>query len=213
MGIQKEVRTLTAKVELRTVGEGDQQQEIIEGYALKFNKWSDTLGCWLQFREMIKNGALDGCDTSNVVATFNHDQNMPLARNTITSGTGSLVLSTDGIGLHFICTPTNTTYANDLKENIRNNVVNQCSFSFAIDPDDDSAEDIEFNEQDQIYERTVNKIQTLYDVSVVTTPAYPDTEAVVSPRCKNKIEELRTKDSKILKDAELRKKLILKTYL
>lgn len=190
---QKEIRTLTAKIELRSVGDGDNQREVIEGYALKFNKWSDTLGCWLPFREKIMPGALDGCDMSNVVATFNHDQNMPLARNTISSGIGSLELSIDGIGLHFRCIPTNTSYANDLKENIRSNVVNQCSFAFNIDYEDDTADDIQFNEQDDIYERTINKIQTLSDVSVVTTPAYPDTEAVVGQRCKDKIEELRKK--------------------
>lgn len=190
-GVQKEIRTITAKIELRAVGEGDNKQEVIEGYALKFNKWSDTLGFFVPFREKIMPGALDGCDMSNVVATFNHDQNMPLARNTISSGTGSLELSVDGIGLHFRFSPTNTTYANDLKENIRSNVVNQCSFAFDIDYDDELADSIEWNDQDQIYERTINKIKTLYDVSVVTTPAYPDTEAVVGQRCKDKIEELR----------------------
>lgn len=214
---QKEIRTITTKIELRSVGEGDNNQEAIEGYALKFNKWSDTLGCWLPFREKIMPGALDGCDMSNVVATFNHDQNMPLARNTIKSDAGSLELSVDGIGLHFRCIPTNTSYANDLKENIRSNVVNQCSFAFEIDYDDDTAENIEFNEQDNIYERTVNKIKTLYDVSIVTTPAYPDTEAVVSSRAKDKIENLekfkKLERDKKEHDKELRKKLIVMTYL
>lgn len=214
--MQKEVRTITAKVELRSEGEGDNQQEVIEGYALKFNKWSDTLGCWLPFREKIMSGALDGCDMSNVIATFNHDQNMPLARNTITSGIGSLELAVDGIGLHFRCIPTNTSYGNDLKENIRNNVVNQCSFAFQLDPDDDTADDILWNDTDEIYERTINKIKTLYDVSIVTTPAYPDTEAVVG-RAKDKIENLeklkKAKRDRDTHDKELRKKLILDTYL
>ena len=139
-------------------------------------------------------GALDGCDMSNVMATFNHSQDMPLARNTVTDGTGSLALNIDGIGLHFNCKPTRTTYASDLKENIRSNVVNQCSFAFDIDEEDEEAETISWNEQDKIYERLINKIKTLYDVSVVTTPAYQDTEAVVASRCKEKIEELRNKN-------------------
>ncbi|WP_238899362.1 HK97 family phage prohead protease [Clostridium sp. YIM B02500] len=218
---QREIRTVTSRIELRSVGEGDNQQESIEGYALKFNKWSDTLGFFVPFREKIMPGALDDCDMSNVVALFNHSQDMPLGRNTIRSGSGSLNLNIDGIGLNFNCIPTSTSYANDLKENIRSNVVNQCSFAFDIDYDDETAEEITWNEKDQIYERTINKIKTLYDVSVVTTPAYPDTEAVVGQRCKEKIEELRNKKleeaeqkrNKKIRNDELRKKLILKTYL
>lgn len=210
---QKEIRIVTSKIELRSISDGEEKYEVIEGYALKFNKWSDTLGFYTPFREKIMPGALDGCDMSNVIATFNHDQNMPLARNTIASGIGSLELSIDGIGLHFRCIPTNTTYGNDLKENIRANVVNQCSFAFSIDYEDDIADEITWNEQEQLYERLINKIKTLYDVSIVTTPAYPDTEAVVGQRCKDKIEELRKIGSKSLENEELRKKLILKTYL
>jgi HK97 family phage prohead protease len=210
---KREIRTVTSKVELRAIGEGEEKQEDIEGYALKFNKWSDNLGFYYPFREKIMPGALDNCDMSNVVAKFNHDCNMPLARNTISSGIGSLKLTVDGIGLRFACSPTNTSYANDLKENIKSDVVNQCSFAFSIDYDDDDAEEIAWNEEEGIYERTINKIKTLYDVSIVTTPAYPDTEAVVGQRCKDKIEELRKKEKKSLEDEELRKKLILKTYL
>jgi len=211
---QKEVRTITAKVELRMQGEGDQQQEVIEGYALKFDKWSDNLGYFMKVREKIDPHALDSCDMKNVVATFNHNQDMPLARNTVSIGDdGNLQLSPDNIGLHFNCIPTKTSYANDLKENIRAAVVNQCSFAFSLDPEDEAADDIVWNDQEETYERTINKIQTLYDVSIVTTPAYPDTEAVAGQRCKDKIEELKSKDEAIIKAIELRKKLILKTYL
>lgn len=197
----KEIRTLTTKIELRSADDGDNQQEVIEGYALKFNKWSDTMGMFLKFREKIDPNALENCDMSNVVATFNHDENMPLGRNTIKDGIGSLQLSVDNIGLKFRCIPTDTSYARDLKENIRAGVVNQCSFAFTLAEDDD-ADSIEYNEQDQIYERTINKIGKLYDIAVVTTPAYPDTEAVIGQRSLNKIQ-----------DDILRKKLIIKTYL
>jgi len=197
----KEIRTLTTKIELRSADDGDNQQEVIEGYALKFNKWSDTMGMFLKFREKIDPNALESCDMSNVVATFNHNENMPLGRNTIKDGIGSLQLSVDNIGLKFRCIPTDTSYARDLKENIKAGVINQCSFTFTLAADDD-ADSIEYNEQDQVYERTINKIGKLYDIAVVTTPAYPDTEAVVGQRALNKIQ-----------DDILRKKLIIKTYL
>jgi uncharacterized protein len=186
---EKENRTLATKVEVRAEGEGDQQQEVIEGYALKFDRWSDILGYWYPFREKIDSHALDEADMSNVVATFNHSQNMPLGRNTIGTGKGSLELTIDNIGLKFRCIPTETSYAQDLKENIRTGVINQCSFAFTIAETDD-AEEWSYNETDEVYERTLKKIGKMYDVSVVTTPAYPDTEAVVGERSKEKLEKL-----------------------
>ena len=48
----KEVRHLTTPIELRSEGEG--QSEYIEGYALKFEKWSERLG-W--FKEIISRTA------------------------------------------------------------------------------------------------------------------------------------------------------------
>ncbi|WP_193432330.1 HK97 family phage prohead protease, partial [Caenibacillus caldisaponilyticus] len=76
----REIRMLTTKVELRSSEDGS---DYIEGYALKFERWSDVLGFFVPFREIISQSALDGADMSNVVALFNHDQNMPLARNTV----------------------------------------------------------------------------------------------------------------------------------
>ncbi len=38
----KEVRQLTTPIEIRSEGEG--QSEFVEGYALKFEKWSERLG-------------------------------------------------------------------------------------------------------------------------------------------------------------------------
>jgi HK97 family phage prohead protease len=187
---QKEIRAFTSKIELRSIGEGDNQQEVIEGYALKFNTWSDTLGYNIPFREKIMPNAINECDMSDIRCLFNHDSNKPLGRNTVGEGIGSLSLSVDNIGLKFRCIPTDTSYSRDLKANVRAGVINQCSFAFTLGENDD-ADSIEFNAKDGIYERTINQFGSISDVSVVTYPAYPDTEAVVGQRCKDKIEELR----------------------
>lgn len=164
--------------------------EVIEGYALKFDRWSDTLGWYYPFREKLERGCLDEADTSNVVALFNHNQSQILGR------TGAnLDLEVDNIGLKFRIKPTNTTLSKDLLENIRAGVINQCSFAFSI-PDGEDAEEWRENKETGIYERLINKIDRLYDVSVVTTPAYPDTEAVVGARSKQIVEELRNHPQK-----------------
>lgn len=162
-------------------GENGEDSNKITGYALKFNRWSDTLYGF--FREKIDSRALDNANMSNVVALFNHDSNKILGR------TGNnLTLSVDDIGLRFDVELNNTTYAQDLKENIRSGIVSQCSFAFSVTEDGDEWN--ESKDNNGIYERVIQSIDTLYDVSPVTTPAYSDTEVVVSPRSKDKIEEL-----------------------
>ncbi|PIB40857.1 peptidase U35, partial [Pseudomonas sp. 2588-5] len=69
-------------------------------------------------------------------------------------------------------------------------VVNQCSFVFTMDYSQDDADEWRYNEDADIYERRVNKIQSIRDISIVTTPAYSDTEAVVGARSKEKVDAL-----------------------
>lgn len=185
----KEIREIQTKIELRA-GDNEEQPDIIEGYALKFDKWSKRMGMMLPFQEIITRDALNETNVDDVVALFNHDQSYPLARNTLGDGPGSLSLERDGIGLKFRFVPTDTSYANDLKENIRSGVINKCSFAFSLDTEDEEAEDIEYNEDSDVFERTIRKIEKLYDVSVVTQPAYDDTEAVVGERSLDKMKDM-----------------------
>ncbi len=174
----KEIRQVTTQIELRSDGESN---EIIEGYALKFDKWSDDLG-W--FREKLASESLEKTDMSNVTALFNHNESQILGRSGI-----NLELDVDNIGLRFKVKPTDTSYSRDLMENIRQGVINQCSFAFTVSREQDSEEWRE-NLESGIYERTIKNIDKLYDVSVVTTPAYPDTEAVVGARSKELVDKL-----------------------
>lgn len=183
-----EKRQLTTQIELRTL---ENESEVIEGYALKFDRWSETLGYFYPFREKLDPNCLESADMSNVVALFNHNQSQILGRSGV-----NLELEVDNIGLKFRIKPTSTTVSKDLMENIRAGVINQCSFAFSIANEED-AEEWRESENAGIYERIINKIDRLYDVSVVTTPAYSDTEAVVGARSKEKIEELRNHPKKL----------------
>lgn len=186
---EKEVRQLTTEIEIRAV-EGEEKTEFIEGYALKFNRWSQVLGGW--FKETIDPRALDNTNMDNVSSLFNHNDNMILGRSGV-----NLELEVDAIGLKFRVTPTNTSYANDLMENIRMGIVNQCSFAMSgIEGDWRETEDPD------IYERHIRSIEKLWDVSVVTNPAYLDTEAVVGARSKELVEAL-VKDKDVVSEIDL----------
>ncbi|MDO7281732.1 HK97 family phage prohead protease [Shouchella clausii] len=187
MDKNQEIRQLTTKIEVRSLEGEEEKGEYIEGYALKFEKWSERL--WY-FKEILSRGSLDETDMSNVIACFNHNESYPLARNTASGDTGKLELEVDNIGLKFRFKPTSTSYSKDLVENIRAGIINQCSFSFELDFSDENVDEWRYNEKEDIYERRINKIHRLHDISIVTTPAYSDTEAVVGARSKQKAEEL-----------------------
>lgn len=164
--MEKEMRILTNEVEIRS---NDNGTPTIIGYALKFERWSKPM---YGFKEKLARGCLDEADMSDVVALINHDYNLVLGRVG-----ANLTLSIDEIGLRFEITPTDTSYAKDLLENMKAGVINKCSFGFTI-----AQGGQEWNEGDELDERTITKIKKLYDVSIVTDPAYDDTEAVTNMR-------------------------------
>ena len=164
----KDIRLSNVEYEVRSV-DGDEKSEKITGYALKFDRPSEDLG----FIEYIDKRALDKANMDNVVALLNHDSNYVLGR------VGrNLTLSVDDVGLYFEIEPTGTSYSRDLLENMRSGLIDKCSFAFTIPEGGDQWKKLATGG----YQRTINSIDKLYDVSVVTTPAYSDTEAVLSER-------------------------------
>lgn len=183
---KKDIRLSTVDFEVRELP--DEPQKIV-GYALKFNRESENLG---GFTEIIDANALAETDMNNVVALLNHDANYVLGR----SGK-NLDLIVDDIGLKFEFTPNDTSYVDDLIKNMRSGFIDKCSFAFTTDDD-------KWEERENGYLRTINKIKRLYDISIVTSPAYPDTEVVLSQRSIDKVAELnREERERALLDIEV----------
>lgn len=185
--VKAEQRQLTTKFEIREQEDDTDAMPVITGYALKFNKQSQPLamGKGKRFIETIDPVALRDANMDNVNALINHDKNQVLGRTGV-----NLKLSVDDIGLRFEVTPTNTTYARDLIENLRAGVISQCSFAFTV-PAEKSAQTWTRSEQEGVdYERNIRAIDNLYDVSVVLNPAYQDTNANVGARSLEMVEEL-----------------------
>ncbi|MDI9216048.1 HK97 family phage prohead protease [Clostridium tertium] len=182
--MEKEIRLLASNLELREVGE---EKEIhMQGYALNFDTISEDLG----FRETIRKGALDDTNMDNVVLNFNHDMSKPLARNKKSTGKGSLTLTLDEKGLFFDAIPTDTSYSRDLLENMKEGLVGKCSFAFSLDYNDKDSQSWDWDDGTRGYDfRTINKINRLYDVSIVTNPAYESTSCTSYSRAKDKMNE------------------------
>lgn len=145
--------------------------KVISGYAIKFNEKSKLLG---NFYEVIDEHALDNVNLSDVKCLVDHDFSKVLGRTL----SDTLSLSIDKVGLHFECKLANTSYANDLYELIARADVNECSFGFTVDETDKTAQTIT-RDKNGVLVRHVKKIDKLYEVSIVSLPAYSNTSAEI----------------------------------
>lgn len=161
-----EVREMYSDIELRDITPGN---NIVEGYALKFKTLSEDLG---GFKETIEQIALENTNLSDVRALINHNQDLVVARTT----SGTLKLWVDDVGLKFKAQIANTTYGQDLIENIRNGNISQCSFGFTLG---ENGDEYQFDTKEMIRKRTIKNITSIVDISFVTYPAYRDT--IVAP--------------------------------
>jgi HK97 family phage prohead protease len=161
-----ERRTFVAeafRVEERT----DTKAPVLRGYGAVFNSLSGDLG---GFREQVLPGAFADTLTSDVRLLINHD-GLPLAR----TASGTLKLSEDARGL--LCEaeldPTDPDVA-ALLPKMKRGDVSQMSFAFSVKP---GGQDWAKND-DGIVIRSLKAVR-LFDVSVVTFPAYAATEVAV----------------------------------
>lgn len=136
----------------------------VVGHAAVFNKLSRDLG---GFVEKIEVGAFDDVLSDDVRALINHDANLILGR----TEAGTLELKADNEGLSYKINMPDTSYARDLAVSLERGDISQSSFGFVIEEDSWDVLD------DGMVIRTIKKVKRLYDVSPVTYPAYPDTDA------------------------------------
>lgn len=158
-----------ADLSIRVEGEGADEKKIIDGYAAVFDSWSNDLG---GFRERIAPGAFNKTlQEADVRGLLNHDPNYVLGR----TKAETLTLAEDGKGLRVSVTPPDTQWARDLAVSIQRGDINQMSFGFRTIKDT-WAKGMVDEQGRALRERTLLEV-ALYDVSVVTFPAYPATEA------------------------------------
>lgn len=158
---KKETRTFDI-TNLSTRDGLEGESTVITGYAAVFN--SETIiGDY--FKEIINPGAFAKAIASNDVrALFNHEWGNVLGR--IKSGT--LRLEEDDRGLKFEVDLPDTSVGRDLKESMKRGDINQCSFGFIP-----TEETWDYSSEPAV--RTINEVD-LFEVSVVSLPAYDDTE-------------------------------------
>ncbi len=135
----------------------------IEGYAVVFDTptmldkdpYTGT-----EFYEVISRNAFDGCDLSDVILSVDHE-GTPLAR----TRAGTLTLTPDAHGL-MVRAILSTGRGRELWEDIAAGNLDKMSFAFTVSDEDYDS---------KTHTRTIQRIGKLWDVSVVTRPAYAQT--------------------------------------
>lgn len=190
---KREIRAHTSEIRAAPTENGELR---FDGYAAMYNSWSNNLG---GFREQIMPGAFSKAITADDVrALYNHDPNYVLGR----TRSGTLTLTEDDKGLRFKVIAPDTGWARDLYESVKRGDVNQCSFGFETVSD-------EWRTVDGMDERLLKEVR-LFDVSIVTYPAYEATSANARSCADVYDDHLKTRHKASGMTAVLRKKLELK---
>lgn len=155
-----EITKRTYKIDLTS----NKESRSISGHAAIYNSYSNQLG-W--FKEIIMPGAFANVLEDDVRALLNHDANHLLARTA--SGTLKIFEDDKGLGFEFNMPESRS----DIIEMIERGDLSQNSFAFTVKRDA-WHEDDEGNTT-----RTILEVDRLFDISLVTYPAYEGTDLAV----------------------------------
>lgn len=164
--IERRVQTTPIRLETR-----DDGSPVIRGLAAVYNKESRDLN---GFREIIKPGAFEKVlagQEHDVICCWNHDPGSLLGR----TASGTLRLFDTEEGLAYEVDPPDTALGRDMQTMVRRGDIFGSSFAFTTTDELTEWDD----ETNQYTVRTVNAVTGLYDVSLVTNPAYMDSSVAV----------------------------------
>jgi HK97 family phage prohead protease len=148
----------------------------------------------IQYKEVISRNALDNADLTDVVLNIDH-MGKPAAK----TKNNTLRLEIRDEGLYMEADLAKNVTGRELYEDVRNGFYDKMSFAFSVEE--------EYYDK-ETRTRYITKIKKLYDVSCVTHAAYNQT----SVSARNFFEAQKEIENKA-QELNLRKKLILKTYL
>ena len=163
----------------------DDGTNVISGYAAVYYR-ADAAGTQYELMPeyfgRITAGAFDRAlaERQDVRALFNHDPNHVLGR----SKSGTLRMTADSVGLRYEVDLPNTQTARDLAESVKRGDVSGSSFAFSVTSE---GQEIERAKDGTTYRNI--KDADLYDVSVVTYPAYESATSGI--RTAENVEEAR----------------------
>lgn len=160
----KELRIAQITAETRAEASAEAEGLILTGRPIVYDQPTTINDPAGKYIEIIRSGALDGADLSDVRLLYNHDFNkIPLARTPKT-----MSLSVSPAGLDISAELPNTEEARAVHTAVKRGDLSGMSFTFTVPAGGDK-----YNPATNT--REIFKISKVYETSIVPFPAYPQT--------------------------------------
>jgi HK97 family phage prohead protease len=167
--LEKEIRLINIDnltIETRSDSGDESEKMVVEGYAAVYDSETNIGGL---FTERIEKGAFDSANMKDVPFKYNHSDAVPILARTRNK---SLTLTPDEKGLKIRAELLDTTDGRDMFKRIKAGLLDKMSFAFSVNPDGEHWE----TDDNGFQKRTITKFDRIFDVSVVDSPAYDETE-------------------------------------
>lgn len=163
--------------EFRAAGEDSEQKgHIVEGLAAVYEQETRISDIWGEFVEVIRKGAFDDCDFSDVRLLVNHDFNgIALARSRRNNksdkpNTMQLTVDDNGVNVKADLDTENNEQARALYSAISRGDMDGMSFCFYVGEDGQR-----WTKENGVERREILKVSKVIEVSAVNFPAYSGT--------------------------------------
>ena len=176
-------------LQVREAGEGQAESRRVEGKPIIFGVRSVNLTPWSESREVyevLEPGciSMDLISRSDIILNINHSTKVTDVLGRCKNGKGTLDLNMRENYIECGCDLPNTNNANDTLELIKRGDITGMSFAFEDDYQDTEngvsfERTAETHDGKEVWLRHVKKITGLYDVAIVTHPAYEQTSVGV----------------------------------
>ena len=171
---------------IREAAEGEEQSRMMEGTPIIFGVRSVNLTPWSDTRavyEILEPGCIsaDLLTRSDVILNINHSNKVTDVLGRCREGKGTLDLKLNANNVEASCDLPKTSSADDTIELIKRGDISGMSFAFSDDWQD-SENGVSYERTNEktadgkeVWLRHVKRITGLFDVSIVTHPAYEQT--------------------------------------
>lgn len=178
MSDKREIRAFITSYETRA----EENKGIIKGRPVVFDTETD-MG-W--YRETIDRHALDNCDLRDVRLCVDHDTSFVYARSRNNNANSTMRIGVDEEGLFFEAElDLRSAKANDLFVAVERGDMDKMSFMFVVNGDEWSDLDSEKPL------RVIREVSVIYELSVVTFPAYDTTSVQAASESAEALESVR----------------------
>lgn len=179
---KKRTIAIVSGLRIREATDGAESRTI-EGYALKFGVRSRLLcDWWNNYYEVLEPGCVtrEMLDEQDIKLTMFHDRQLVLARSN--KGNGTLSYEVDKVGVKFWAEMPHTVDGDKALELVSRGDIAGCSFIYSTD-EGDSENAVSYERLDEkgddgedILLRHVKRIDSVYDFTITTDPAYEQTD-------------------------------------